>query len=620
MWALPKEYGGPADEGPLGLEALGCGLNQVEPVAKAPLEGLPSLDSVVSIPSSSPRGGLYPGSLFVGNVVNHCDLDCVVKETTSPADGSPVKYSASHEPGTNSSEAQDLKSDSTETIIFTTQSSAGQKIEVYPSCVKGCCNCVYSLAGIVCQLKPCRFASIILGREHMLDYLPLLWQITDGFPIVDSDVSPYECVNYSSITCPEVKPLMDKIVKREVLEGVVSLTNEKPTCIHALGAVSKPDGGIRPITDCSRPINGSVNNHCESLLEEFCFKNISHVVAMLNKDDYMTVVDIKSAYRAVPIYPPHRKYQGFIWDWEGSERWFVDNRLCFGSSLGPMYFNKISTFLYDVLTDDYGLNVVNYLDDFIAVAKEHDSCTNAQSCIIHLLRFLGLHVSFAKVVHPAKCVVYLGIIIDSDRMELRLPEHKVIKLKNLLDYLMLKRRISKKELESLGGLLSHCSQVIRGGRVFCKRVYNLYKEITSNNARYITMTDLVRSDLKWWRNLIDNFNGSRKIISQLYDHAMVSDSSLRGFAAYLDRDWLAGTWNNVDFINVVSHCSHVVCKPLAEAFDNDNINVLELWPILMGLKRWLHLFRGYSVLVFTDNTQVMYMLLNGSSSNLTCMH
>ena len=43
----------------------------------------------------------------------------------------------------------------------------------------------------------------------------------------------------------------------------MSLSDVKTVCIHALGAVSKPDGSIRPITDCSRPVNNSVNYKCD---------------------------------------------------------------------------------------------------------------------------------------------------------------------------------------------------------------------------------------------------------------------------------------------------------------------------------------------------------------------
>ena len=56
---------------------------------------------------------------------------------------------------------------------------------------------------------------------------------------------------------------------------------------------------------------------------------------------------------------------------------------------------------------------------------------------------------------------YLGLDIDSLKMEIRLPEDKLDKLINLLKKYVGKNTISKKELQSLGG--SGGSLLSRGG-------------------------------------------------------------------------------------------------------------------------------------------------------------
>ena len=511
--------------------------------------------------------------------------------------------------------------DFTRPVVTELTSPLGQKVTVYNCCVMGTCDCCYFIGGIRSQLKPCRFGSLILGstQEFYDKYIDLLWYITDGCPIVDSPVEPYECRNYLSITCPENSPKMDLIISRELKESMVSKVNVKPTCIHALGAVPKGNGGIRQITDCSRPEGLSVNSHCTSLLKEFCFKNVDNVVDVLESGDFMTIVDIKAAYRSVPIRADHRVYQGFRWTLNGHDGWFQDNRLSFGLRLGPMYFNYVSTFIYDVLTDK-GLKVVNYLDDFIAVAPSYQDCILAQEVLVSTLRFLGFHVAFDKLVHPSNNVTYLGIEIDSVNMELRLPQNKLFKLRELLDIAVNRKRISRKELESLGGHLSHCSHVVRGGRIFCRSVYALYKTMIKSNKRFVTIPDWVRADLQWWLKLCVMFNGTSKMVKECYHHAMVSDSSLKGFGVYLGQDWCAGTWHDEDCINLASDCTHVCSKPLVDKFDDKNINVLELWPVLIGLKRWAPMLRNMSLIVYTDNTQVLFMLLNGKSSNVTCMH
>ena len=87
---------------------------------------------------------------------------------------------------------------------------------------------------------------------------------------------------------------------------------------------------------------------------------------------------------------------------------------------------------------------------------------------------------------PSKICRYLGLDIDSIEMELRLPKDKLEKLISSVNKFKDKSSISKQELESLGGLLSHCSHVVDGGRTHSRRFYDLYKIILNNNLKRIS--------------------------------------------------------------------------------------------------------------------------------------
>ena len=116
------------------------------------------------------------------------------------------------------------------------------------------------------------------------------------------------------------------------------------------------------------PKDKSVNNFCSGMIEEFKYKSVDNVLSIFQPNDFMAVVDIKSAYRAVSIHPENKKYMGLRWDLDGKEVYIEDPRLCFGLSMGPMAFNSISNFIFSILTDVYNLQAVNYLDDFIVVS------------------------------------------------------------------------------------------------------------------------------------------------------------------------------------------------------------------------------------------------------------
>ncbi len=63
---------------------------------------------------------------------------------------------------------------------------------------------------------------------------------------------------------------------------------------------------------------------------------------------------------------------------------------------------------------------------------------------------------------PTTCLVFLGIVIDTQAGELRLPADKMQRLQSLLHSWGDKKSCRRKELESLIGLLNHACSV-RGG-------------------------------------------------------------------------------------------------------------------------------------------------------------
>ena len=71
--------------------------------------------------------------------------------------------------------------------------------------------------------------------------------------------------------------------------------------------------------------------------------------------------------------------------------------MCFGIRVGPMQFNKVSEFVYIILSDLYSIQIANYLDDYIVVASSKEEAQWAQNMVINTLRYLGFHISLAKV-------------------------------------------------------------------------------------------------------------------------------------------------------------------------------------------------------------------------------
>lgn len=346
------------------------------------------------------------------------------------------------------------------------------------------------------------------------------------------------------------------------------------------------------------------------------YKSIDNVVEVMNQYDYMGVMDIKSAYHSVSVNPEHVKYQGLKWILEGESRYLVDHRLCFGLKCGPYYFNLISDFIQTKLNEMYGIRVINYLDDFITMADSMEVCGHNQLLVINMLRYLGFQISWNKVSCPSQVTQYLGIDIDTVKLELRLPMCKVEKMLETVRSVQSRKTVTKKQLQRLTGMLAHCATIVKGGRTFCRWLYDLEKVANTKVSKCVCLSDAARDDLDWWERFAREFNGKAAIKNAEFGFKPTSDASLSGFGAHLGEDWFCGFWTK----NVESHsgCEHYVSPP-ALSEEDENIYVLELYPVLEGIRRWKTLFMGFKVEFVTDNLQVFFMIRTGRSANKTCM-
>ena len=522
----------------------------------------------------------------------------------------------------------------TEEIVFVVKicESIGNDsmcFNVYKECFEGYCNCEFILDESTITLKPCRvFCECFMWGVIDPNWAYMLEGSVFGYRVVNP-VCPctYETENYNSILKPSRKEFMMKKLSEEIKLGKIIKVDKKPTCIHALGAVVKKKDlmdkaeSIRPITDCSRSGDGSlsVNKYTDQVSSPFVYKSLDDVCDMLTEGASMMTADIADAYRSLHIYYGDRKYQGLRWDFNDGtgENLFIDARLCFGMSSGPFVFNCISEFIVRSMARRGFFNVVNYLDDFFVVYPSRSQCITAQLALFRVIRHLGFNLSFKKLSPVSTKVIFLGIEVDSVEMKLTLPDEKMAALLFKLKEADGKLKMSKRELQSLAGSLAHASKVVRGGRCFTRRIYNLCNKVDKQHHK-IRLSGEARADIQWWINFAKTFNGSAKVLRPLGSHIGVySDSSFSGFAAYHSGDWLMGKWvdgGRCPLPPAASH--HWVRSP--DSY-NENINELEFWPVLLAAKRWGHLWADSEVTFVTDNTQVMHMLNTGRSSNSLCM-
>lgn len=118
--------------------------------------------------------------------------------------------------------------------------------------------------------------------------------------------------------------------------------------------------------------------------------------------------------------------------------------------------------------------VFHYLDDFITVGIPHSpQCAGSLAILDGVCDTLRIPMTAHKREGPATCLIILGIKVDTQTGELRLPTEKLECLRSLLHHSGDRLACSCKELKSLVGLLNHACKVVRSGRTFLRRTINL---------------------------------------------------------------------------------------------------------------------------------------------------
>ena len=128
----------------------------------------------------------------------------------------------------------------------------------------------------------------------------------------------------------------------------------------------KTPGKWRLIVDLSAPEGHSVN---EGVSSEFCsldyvtIDDAAKMVTQKGNGALLAKVDIRHAYRNIPIHPDDGWLFGMVW--EGAL--FVDTALPFGLRSAPKLFNAVADAMEWILWQAGVVNIIHYLDDFLLV-------------------------------------------------------------------------------------------------------------------------------------------------------------------------------------------------------------------------------------------------------------
>jgi hypothetical protein len=428
--------------------------------------------------------------------------------------------------------------------------------------------------------------------------------IASGFDIIQKGAvpDPVELDNHKSASpgSPSFAEA-DKQVRQEIANGNYILAESPPTIVSPLGAIPKADGGVRLIHDCSRPAGKAVNDYAGEV-DRQKFQSVDDAARLVGRGYYMAKVDLKSAYRSVGISTHSQSVTGLKWIIDGTTKYFYDSKLPFGSKLAPGIFHRLSQAMRRMLARQGIFNIVCYLDDFFICEPTFRKCINSLNSVISLLRKLGFSINWKKVVDPTKQIVFLGIEIDSESLELRLPQDKLCALRSELHAFKSKVRANKKQLQSLVGKLNFAASVVHGGRVFLRNLINAIG-ILKHDSHKIRLEGNLLADIHWWISFMETFNGKSVILQDSPISAVYTDACTEGSGGFWGDFWFYCNWG-IDW-------------PQAKDF---HINEKEVLAVVIAAHLWGAMWRDHKVIVFSDNKATVACINKGTSRNDVLMN
>ena len=433
--------------------------------------------------------------------------------------------------------------------------------------------------------------------------------LDEGVPIL-YEGPDYErvCPNWRSVET--FRDAVQKTIVEDVALGRKSGPSPYPPLQNfvssPLGAFAKKrTGKVRVIHDLSWPPDCSVNSHIDPVLCSVAYISVDNAVSALKlrgTGALMSKVDLRDAYKNIVVRPEDWHHLGSSWvNDDGATEFYVDHVLPFGMRSSAMLFDLFASGLEFCMSLNGCSNVIHYLDDYYTCGEAGSlECADNLRIMLQTCEVLGMPVNPKKVEGPTSRLEFLGIVIDSNVMELQMSNERLDDV-----FVELKRWYScykgtKRELLSLLGKLVFLCRIIKAGRIFIRRLFDLSSKVKSLHHR-VKLNAEAAADVHWWLSFCMSWNHR----SVFYDDdwtlgdalSLSADASGFGIGAVFGSHWLA--------------------RSLTDTERNASICFRELLAVVSACACWGPLLAGRRVLFECDNQSMVYCVNNGSSK---CPH
>jgi len=235
-----------------------------------------------------------------------------------------------------------------------------------------------------------------------------------------------------------------------------------------------------------------------------------------------------------------------------------------------------------------------------------DECRRTMEVFKETCLRLGMPLDPNKEEGPSTVLTFLGIEIDSVKLEVRLPQEKLSELNNLLARWRGMKSCKRRDLESLVGSLNHACKAVRPGRSFKRRLQDLLSTVKRGERR-VRLNVEARADIEWWYQFGSRWNGTSLMKTVVTDgspqEVMYSDASgTWGCGATWQGEWFQLRWEDL---------------PGSAEW---SIMPKELLPIVVAATVWGPRWKGRAATAKCDNMSVVAAVGSGTCKEKWSMH
>ena len=421
-------------------------------------------------------------------------------------------------------------------------------------------------------------------------------------PALTSTILPFSVSNYKSLFNPVHKASLERAWQKQLdvpdLFGPGDDLYVSPLTLATrfIDLWESEETGLPPKSrvcfDASRGINGNVTPW------RFRYNDFPYLLSQIRKGDFIGQLDLRSWYLQLSVRKRFQRYLSLKCPLTGKLLRY--RRLPFGLSTAPGFASLVSSELCRfVRAAGFSCVVSSYIDDLTFIGDE-DEVRRALAYTLQMLEQLGIGVAPEKVFWPAQVATVLGIVIDTKEGVLRAKPEHVAWTQRVIASVLKRRRLTKRKLQSLAGMLNWISPLVRGSRPYMRGLWNLFKRTSST----ISAGPELIADLKFWRSALHRLKRTNCQMpfldwGQSEKVVMYSDASGdQGCGIWLGHRFFRHLWTEDQL--------------------SQSVPWKELWPIVQALKLFGPQLRNKVIISATDSATNSYAINAGSSRAPGC--